>query len=85
VVGEAGDGRAGLALCAEVAPDLVLMDIRVPVLNGLDATRQPHAEGDPPKVIVLTTFDADDHVIDALAAGADGFLLEDAPGPPWTG
>lgn len=77
VVGEAGDGQAGLALCAEVAPDLVLMDIRMPVLNGLDATRRLHADGDPPKVIVLTTFDADDHVIDALAAGADGFLLKD--------
>ena len=77
VVGEAGDGESGLALCAEMAPDLVLMDIRMPVLNGLDATRRLHAAPDPPKVIVLTTFDADDQVIDALAAGADGFLLKD--------
>ena len=77
VVGEAGDGQSGLALCAEVAPDLVLMDIRMPVLNGLEATRQLHAASDPPKVIVLTTFDADDQVIEALAAGADGFLLKD--------
>ncbi|MEO5853537.1 MAG: response regulator transcription factor [Nocardioides sp.] len=77
VVGEADDGQAALTLCSEVSPDLVLMDIRMPVLNGLEATRRLHAEADPPKVIVLTTFDADDQVIDALAAGADGFLLKD--------
>jgi len=77
VVGEADDGQAALTLCAEVSPDLVLMDIRMPVLNGLEATRRLHAEANPPKVIVLTTFDADDQVIDALAAGADGFLLKD--------
>lgn len=77
VVGEAADGQRGLALCAEVSPDLVLMDLRMPVLNGLEATRRLHAESDSPKVIVLTTFDADDQVIEALAAGADGFLLKD--------
>ena len=77
VVGEAGDGRAGVLLCDELDPDLVLMDIRMPVLNGLEATRELHAAEDPPKVIVLTTFETDEFVLDALAAGADGFLLKD--------
>ena len=79
VVGEAADGRAGIALARELRPDVVLMDIRMPVLNGLDATRALHAEPDPPRVIVLTTYDADEHVVGALAAGADGFLLKDTP------
>ena len=77
VVGEAGDGRACVTLCDELDPDLVLMDIRMPVLNGLEATRELHAALDPPKVIVLTTFESDEFVLDALAAGADGFLLKD--------
>jgi DNA-binding NarL/FixJ family response regulator len=85
VVGEAGDGRQGLALAAELRPDVVLMDIRMPLLNGLDATRQLLARDagtdDPPRVIVLTTFDADEYVVEALAAGADGFLLKDTPPP----
>ncbi len=79
VVGEAGDGREGVALARRLDPDVVLMDIRMPHLSGLDATRQLHAEASPPRVIVLTTFDADDHVVGALGAGADGFLLKDTP------
>jgi DNA-binding NarL/FixJ family response regulator len=81
VVGEAGDGRAGVELAGDLQPDVVLMDIRMPQLNGLEATRRLHARPDPPRVIVLTTFDADDHVVGALAAGADGFLLKDTPPP----
>jgi DNA-binding NarL/FixJ family response regulator len=64
---------------AVLSPDVILMDIRMPVLDGLDATRELHAQPDPPRVIVLTTFDADEHVLGALAAGADGFLLKDTP------
>ena len=79
VVGEAGDGREGVDLARRLAPDVVLMDIRMPRLNGLDATRELHARPEPPRVIVLTTFDADEHVFGALAAGADGFLLKDTP------
>ncbi len=81
VVGEAGDGHAGLAQAAELRPDVVLMDIRMPRLNGLDATRELLDRTDPPRVIVLTTFDADEYVVEALAAGADGFLLKDTPPP----
>jgi DNA-binding NarL/FixJ family response regulator len=81
VVGEAGDGRAGVELARRLAPDVVLMDIRMPQVNGLEATRQLHDRADPPRVIVLTTFDADDHVVGALAAGADGFLLKDTAPP----
>jgi DNA-binding NarL/FixJ family response regulator len=81
VVGEAGDGREGLAMAAELRPDVVLMDIRMPRLNGLDATRQLLAGRHAPRVIVLTTFDADEYVVEALAAGADGFLLKDTAPP----
>jgi DNA-binding NarL/FixJ family response regulator len=75
VVGEAADGRAGVDLVNRLGPDVVLMDIRMPVLNGLEATRLLHGRPDPPRVVVLTTFDADEYVVGALAAGADGFLL----------
>jgi DNA-binding NarL/FixJ family response regulator len=79
VVGEAGNGEAGLALVTELDPDVVLMDIRMPVMDGLEATQVLHQRPAPPAVVVLTTFDADDHVLRAIAAGADGFLLKDTP------
>jgi DNA-binding NarL/FixJ family response regulator len=81
VVGEAGDGQAGLDAAADLGPDVVLMDIRMPRMSGLDATRTLLAGDDPPRVIVLTTFDADEYVAEALAAGADGFLLKDTAPP----
>jgi DNA-binding NarL/FixJ family response regulator len=79
VVGEAADGREGVQLARRLRPDVVLMDVRMPVMNGLEATRELHAGPEPPRVIVLTTFDADEHVVGAIAAGADGFLLKDTP------
>lgn len=79
VVGEAPNGREGLTLAGSLRPHVVLMDIRMPVLDGLAATRELHRRTDPPRVIVLTTFDADEHVVEALGAGADGFLLKDTP------
>ncbi|HET7194739.1 MAG TPA: response regulator transcription factor [Nocardioides sp.] len=79
VIGEAGDGRQGVDLARSMRPDVILMDIRMPVLNGLDATRELHAGPEPPRIIILTTFDADEHVFGALEAGADGFLLKDTP------
>lgn len=81
VVGEAADGREALRRVDELKPSVVLMDIRMPRMSGLDATEALHSRPDPPHVIVLTTFDADEHVVGALAAGADGFLLKDTPPP----
>lgn len=79
VVGEAADGDAALGIIAELKPDVVLMDIRMPKCDGLSATAQVLARPDPPKVIVLTTFDSDDMVLRALGSGASGFLLKDTP------
>jgi DNA-binding NarL/FixJ family response regulator len=77
VVGEAGDGAAGVEAARRLRPDVVLMDIRMPGLDGLAATDQVKAEPDAPAVIVLTSFDADEHVLRALRSGASGFLLKD--------
>jgi DNA-binding NarL/FixJ family response regulator len=79
IVGEASDGEAGLELIGRTSPDVVLMDIRMPRLDGLGATARLMGQPAPPKVIVLTTFDADDHVVRALRDGASGFLLKDTP------
>ena len=81
VVGEAADGRAGIDEARRLRPDVILMDIRMPVLDGLAATIELRQGPEPPHVIVLTTFDADDYVLRALAAGADGILLKDTPPP----
>ena len=79
VVGEAGDGAAGVAAARELHPDVVLTDIRMPGTDGLTATREILALPDPPQVAVLTTFHVDEYVYAALAAGAAGFLLKDTP------
>jgi len=76
VVGQAGDGREAVRLARELRPDVVVMDIRMPGMDGIEATRQATAEPDPPKVLVLTTFDDDEYVYGALRAGASGFLLK---------
>ena len=81
VVGEAADGEQAQHAIAAHAPQVVLMDIRMPHVDGLLATERIRAAADAPHVIVLTTFDADDHVLRALRAGASGFLLKDTPPP----
>lgn len=78
VVGEAGDGREALRVVAEARPDVVLMDIRMPVMDGLAATAELLARPDPPKVVMLTTFDLDEAAARAIRQGASGFLLKDA-------
>jgi DNA-binding NarL/FixJ family response regulator len=77
VVGEAGDGREAVELARRLEPDVVLMDVRMPVMDGIEATRRIADAGLPTRVLVLTTFDLDEHVYDALRAGASGFLLKD--------
>jgi DNA-binding NarL/FixJ family response regulator len=79
VVGQAVDGRDAVEAVARVKPDLVLMDVRMPNMNGIDATRRITARDGAPHVLILTTFDLDEYVFDALKAGASGFLLKDAP------
>jgi DNA-binding NarL/FixJ family response regulator len=77
VVGEAADGAAAVAMCSALRPDVVLMDIRMPGHDGIEATRDIVAAGLPCKVLILTTFDLDDYVYAGLQAGASGFLLKD--------
>ena len=78
VLGTACDGGEAVRVCRELRPDVVLMDVRMPSLDGIEATRQLAGAGDPgPRVLILTTFDLDEYVFDALRAGASGFLLKD--------
>jgi DNA-binding NarL/FixJ family response regulator len=79
VVGEAADGEECLRHVRGLAPDVVLMDIRMPRLDGIETTRRLTATADAPKVLVLTTFDLDEYVYRAMSAGASGFLLKDVP------
>ncbi len=79
VVGEAADGRATVSLARRTRPDLVLMDIRMPELDGLSAARQVLALPHPPRVLMLTTFDEDENVYEALRIGTSGFLLKASP------
>ena len=81
VVGEAEDGRAAVALVAATSPDVVLMDVRMPVMDGIEATREitSSSRSAGTKVLMLTTFDLDEYVHEALRAGASGFLLKDTP------
>ena len=78
VVGEAGDGREALEVIGRTRPDVVLMDIRMPVMDGLTATAQVLTQPDPPRIVMLTTFDLDEAAARAIQRGASGFLLKDA-------
>jgi len=77
VLGTAADGAEAVTVCLSLRPDVVLMDIRMPGTDGIEATQRLTAGEDPPKVLILTTFDLDEYVFDALRAGASGFLLKD--------
>jgi len=77
-VGEAGDGAAAITMVAQALPDVVLMDLRMPVLDGIEATKAIVAAGERPRVIVLTTFDLDEAAARAIRGGASGFVLKDA-------
>lgn len=76
VVATAKNGEEALPIAAEHLPDIILMDVRIPVLDGIEATRRITAAEDPPRVIILTTFELDEYVFEALRAGASGFLLK---------
>ncbi|BCX04002.1 MAG: DNA-binding response regulator [Candidatus Roseilinea sp.] len=80
VVGEAADGQAALDACAQLAPDIVLMDIRMPGMDGVEATRRLLQRNPSARVIILTTFDDDQYVFEGLRAGALGYLLKDLSG-----
>jgi DNA-binding NarL/FixJ family response regulator len=83
VAGEADDGAQAVALARSLRPDVVLMDIQMPILDGIAATRrilaEPVGDGPPPRILILTTFERDEYVFEALRAGASGFLLKNAP------
>ena len=79
VIGEAGDGAAGVSMAAALSPDVVLMDVRMPTMDGIAATTAIVNAGSASKVLILTTFDLDQYVYAGLKAGASGFLLKDAP------
>ena len=79
VVDQAEDGRQAVSLARREHPDVVLMDVRMPVLDGIEATREITSLPDPPRVLILTTFELDEYVFNALQAGASGFLLKRTP------
>ncbi|MEU8657219.1 response regulator transcription factor [Actinoplanes philippinensis] len=79
VIGEASDGRAGALLARDLRPDVVLMDVRMPIMDGIEATRDIVANCPDSRVLILTTFDLDEYAFNGLRAGASGFLLKDAP------
>jgi DNA-binding NarL/FixJ family response regulator len=79
VVGEASDGAETVRVVARTSPDVALIDIRMPILDGIEATRRILTQREPPRVLILTTFDLDEYVLAALQVGASGFLLKDAP------
>lgn len=79
IVGESADGRAALQMAAALSPDVVLMDLRMPDLDGVAATRALREREHPPQVVILTTYDTDADILRAVEAGATGYLLKDAP------
>ena len=84
VVGEAADGKQAITACRALNPDVVLMDVRMPVLDGIEATKAITSRPAPPRVLMLTTFDLDEYVYAAIRAGASGFLLKDVSRPDLT-